>query len=170
MEDHMPTLTRLFRQTSLILFTATAFSFAAGLPKASVQAIIKGLQDPAVDVRTASALALAELDDETAVKPLENALIASSETAEQDALVKALVALNDAASVKRLSDALANPQFTWGTGSKPRAIEVIGQIGQRKSIKWLTDLLGTEQEPPVRAAAIRALGNIGAPPKKEEKR
>jgi HEAT repeat protein len=72
--------------------------------------------------------------------------------------------------VKRLSDALVNPQFTWGAGAKPRAVETIAKIGDRKVIKWLTDLLASEQEPAVRAAAIRALGEIGAPPRKEEKK
>jgi HEAT repeat protein len=143
---------------------------ASGLPKASEQAIIKGLQDTNLEVRTAAAQALAQVPDDSAAKPLENALIASADAAEQDALVKALVAVNDSGSVKRLSDALANPQFTWGTGAKPKAIEVIAQIGQRKVVKWLTELLASEQEPPIRAAAIRALGEIGAPPKKEEKK
>jgi HEAT repeat protein len=68
-----------------------------------------------------------------------------------------------------LSDSLANPQFTWGAGAKARAVDVIGKIGQKKVIKWLTDIVAGEQDPPVRAAAARALGDIGAPPKKEKK-
>ncbi len=145
-------------------------SWSAGLPKPSVQAIVKSLQDSNVEVRTAAALALAEVPEDVAAKPLETALIASSETAEQDAMVQALVAVNDSASVKRLSDALANPQFTWGAGAKPKAVAVIAKIGQKKVVKWLTDILASEQEPVVRAAALRALGEIGAPPKKEEKK
>jgi HEAT repeat protein len=144
--------------------------WASGLPKASEQAIIKGLQDTNLEVRTAAAQSLAQVPDDSAAKPLENALIASADAAEQDALMKALVAVNDSGSVKRLSDALANPQFTWGAGAKAKAVEVIAQIGQRKVIKWLTELLASEQDPPIRAAAIRALGEIGAPPKKEEKK
>jgi HEAT repeat protein len=144
--------------------------FSGTLPKASKQAIIKSLQDSQLEVRVAAAQALTLVPEEAAAKPLENALIASSEIVEQEALVKALVAADDSGSVKRLSDALANPQFTWGAGSKPRAIEVIGKIGKTKVLKWLTDLLASEQEPAVRAAAIRALGDIGAPPKKEEKK
>jgi len=103
------------------------------------------------------------------VKPLETALVASVDAAEQEALVKALVAANDSETPKRLGDALANPQFTWGKGAKARAVEVIGKIGQKKMVKWLTDILAGEQEPAVRAAAARALGDIGAPPKKEKK-
>ena len=147
-----------------------AIGWGSGLPKASEQAIIKNLQDANLDVRTAAAQALAQVPDDSAAKPLENALIASADANEQEALVNALVAVNDAGSVKRLSDALANPQFTWGAGAKAKAINVIAKIGQRKVIKWLTDLLASEQEPPVRAAALRALGDIGAPPKKEEKK
>ncbi|OGR89249.1 MAG: hypothetical protein A2992_05740 [Elusimicrobia bacterium RIFCSPLOWO2_01_FULL_59_12] len=142
----------------------------AGLPKASLQAVIKGLQDASPEVRIAAAQALTEVPGEAAAKPLENALIAAGEALEQEAMVKALVAVNDSASVKRLSDALVNPQFTWGAGAKPRAVEAIARIGDRKVIKWLTDLLSSEQEPAVRAAALRALGEIGAPPKKEEKK
>jgi HEAT repeat protein len=153
-----------------LIASICATALAGGLPKSSMQAIIKGLQDSSVDVRTASANALAAVPDDLAAKPLETALIASSESVEQEAIVKALDAVHDSGTVKRLSDALANPQFTWGTGAKPRAIEVIGKIGERKSIKWLTDILASEQEAPVRAAAIRALGEIGAPPKKEEKK
>jgi HEAT repeat protein len=142
--------------------------WASGLPKSSMQAVIKNLQDSNLDVRTAAAQTLAQVPDDSAAKPLENALVASADANEQDAMVKALVAVNDSGSVKRLSDALANPQFTWGAGAKAKAIGVIAKIGQRRVIKWLTDLLASEQEPSVRAAAIKALGDIGAPPKKEE--
>src|SRR6185295_3345826 len=100
--------------------------------------------DSSVEVRTSAAQAVAQVPDDAAAKPLENALIASADAAEQEALVKALVAVNDSGSTKRLSDALANPQFTWGTGAKPKAVEVIGKIGQKKSIKWLTDVLASE--------------------------
>ena len=165
------------KRASLLLSNVTwlvglgvSIGLGSGLPRASEQAIVRALQDSNREVRTAAAQALAQVPDETAAKPLENALIASADAAEQDALVKALEAVNDSASVKRLSDALANPQFTWGTGAKPKAIDVIGKIGQRKVVKWLTDLLASEQEPAVRAAALRALGEIGAPPKKEEKK
>jgi len=153
----------------LLLFSATN-SLASGLPKPTVQSIIKNLQDSNVEVRTAAAQALASVPDDTAAKPLEHALIASSDANEQAALVAALIAVNDSNSVKRLSDALANPQFTWGNGAKPKAIQVIAKIGDRKVIKWLTDLQASEQEPAIRAAAIRALGEIGAPPKKDEKK
>jgi HEAT repeat protein len=159
---------------SYFLLSATLLAgtgvWSAGLPKPSVQAVIKGLQDSSMDVRVAAAHALAQVPDASAAKPLENALITSAESVEQEALVKALVAVNDSGSVKRLSDALVNPQFTWGAGAKPRAVETIAKIGDRKVIKWLTDLLASEQEPAVRAAAIRALGEIGAPPRKEEKK
>jgi HEAT repeat protein len=157
-------------QIVALLSFAVTFSFSAGLPKASIQAVIKNLQDANVDVRAAAAHALAQVPDDAAAKPLENALIASADAGEQDALVQALIAVNDSASVKRLSDALVNPQFTWGAGAKPKAIAVIATIGNRKVIKWLTDVLGSEQEPAIRAAALRALGEIGAPPKKEEKK
>src|SRR5882672_6675150 len=93
---------------------SVSLGLASGLPKASEQAIIKNLQDSNLEVRTAAAQALAQVPDDSAVKPLENALIASADANEQDALVKALVAVNDSGTVKRLSDALANPQFTWG--------------------------------------------------------
>jgi HEAT repeat protein len=156
--------------TPILIALSASLAAASVLPKASIQALIKGLQDTSVEVRTAAAQALAEVPDESAAKPLENALIASSDAGEQDAHSKALIAVNDSGSVKRLSDALANPQFTWGTGAKPKAIDVIGKIGQKKSIKWLTDILASEQEPAVRAAAMRALGEIGAPPKKDEKK
>ena len=145
---------------------------ASGLPKASMQAIIKALQDTNVDVRTAAADALTQVagDAEDATKPLESVLIASADPKEQDACVKALVAIKDKDSAKRLSEALANPQFTWGTGAKARAVEVVGKVGEKKMIKWLTGLVASEQEPAVTAAALRALGDIGAPPKKEEKK
>jgi len=78
------------------------------------------------------------------------------------------VAIHNKETVKRLSDALANPQFTWGAGAKAKAIDVIAKIGERKVIKWLTDIVSGEQDPAVRAAAIRALGQIGAPPKKKK--
>src|SRR5204863_2188391 len=96
-------------------------SLGSGLSKPSLQAIIKSLQDTNVEVRTAAAEALALVPEDAAAKPLENALIASSDAGEQDALIKALEAVNDSNSVKHLSDALANPQFTWGTGAKPKA-------------------------------------------------
>jgi HEAT repeat protein len=146
-------------------------ALASGLPKQTIQILMKALQDSNVDVRTGAALALAEAPESAgiAVKALETALIASADATEQEALVKALIAVNASETPKRLSDALANPQFTWGNGAKPKAIEVIGKIGQRKMIKWLTDLVASEQEPAVRAAAARALGAIGAPPQKEKK-
>jgi HEAT repeat protein len=153
-----------------LLFFGISPALCAGLPKPAMQSIIKSLQDANLDVRIAAAQALTQVPDDAAAKPLENALIASSDGTEQDALIRALIAVNDSASVKRLSDALGNPQFTWGTGAKPKAVEAIARIGQRKVIKWLTDILSSEQEPAVRAAAIRALGEIGAPPKKEEKK
>jgi HEAT repeat protein len=144
---------------------------ASGLPKVSVQVLIKALQDSNLEVRTAAGQALAAVPDaaELAVKPLESALMASADATEQDALVKALVAADDSATPKRLTEALANPQFTWGAGAKAKAVDVIGQIGQKKMVKWLTDVVAGEQEPAVRAAAARALGQIGAPPKKEKK-
>lgn len=132
---------------------------------------MKALQDTSVEVRTGAAQALSEVPDaaEQAVKPLETALVASADAAEQDVLVKALVLANDSATPKRLSEALVNPQFTWGSGAKAKAVDVIGKIGQKKMVKWLTDIVAGEQEPAVRAAAARALGAIGAPPKKEKK-
>ncbi len=146
-------------------------SFASGLPKPTVQALIKALQDSSIEVRTASALALAQVPDaaELASKTLETVLVASSDAAEQDALVKALVAANDSTTPKRLMDSLANPQFTWGTGAKAKAVTVVGKISGKKSIKWLSDLVAGEQEPAIRAAAATLLGEIGAPPKKEKK-
>lgn len=144
--------------------------YASGLPRTSMDVLIKSLQDSNLEVRTSAAKALIEIPDSSATKPLETALIASADAAEQDALVKALEAINDRTTAKRLSDALGNPQFTWGSGAKARAVEVIGKIGDRKMIKWLTDLVSSDQEPPIRAAAVRALGELGAPPKKEEKK
>ena len=152
---------------SIILFSCFGFgamqAVASGLSKQSVQALMKALQDANGEVRTAAAQAFAAVPDaaEQAVKPLEAALVASAEANEQDALVKALIAANDSATPKRLSDSLGNPQFTWGNGAKAKAVEVIGKIGQKKMVKWLTDVVAGEQEPAVRAAAARALGEIG---------
>jgi HEAT repeat protein len=152
----------------LPLFTALlclclSQSFANGLPKQSVQALTKALQDSNVEVRTAAAQALGAVPDaaNTAAKPLETALIASADAAEQEALVKALVAADDSSTPKRLGDSLVNPQFTWGNGAKAKAVEVIGKVGQKKVVKWLTEIVSGEQEPAVRAAAARALGDIG---------
>jgi HEAT repeat protein len=159
----------LFAFSTVMLLSVQAL--AGGLPKTSVQALTKALQDSNVEVRTGAAEAFAAVPDaaEQAVKPLETALIASADAAEQDALVRALVAANDSATPKRLSDSLANPQFTWGNGAKAKAVDVIAKIGQKKVVKWLTDIVAGEQEPAIRAAAARALGAIGAPPKKEKK-
>ena len=143
---------------------------ASGLPKESLQVIVKSLQDTTVEVRIAAAQALAQTGNDTALKPLESALMISTDANEQTALAQALEALNEKSTFKRLSEALANPQFTWGAGAKAKAVEVIGVIGERKAIKELTILAGGEQEPAVKAAAIRALGTIGAPPKKEDKK
>jgi HEAT repeat protein len=145
--------------------------FAGGLSKPPVLVLIKALQDSNLEVRTAAAQAFAAVPDaaEQAVKPLETALVASADATEQDALVKALIVAGDSATPKRLSDSLVNPQFTWGNGAKAKAVEVIGKVGQKKMIKWLTDIVAGEQEPSVRAAAARALGEIGAPPKKDKK-
>lgn len=154
----------------LLISLAGTLGLAAGLPKASSQAIAKALQDPNVEVRTAAAQALVNVPEESAVKPLENALITSADAHEQDAILQALETLNDKSTAKRLSEALSNPQFTWGTGAKAKAVALVGKIGDRRMIKWLTDLLASEQEPAVRAAALRALGAIGAPPKKAEKK
>ncbi len=153
----------------LLLTFSGVMAPASNLPKPSILALIKSLQDSNAEVRTAAAEALAQVPDDAAVKPLEAALIASSENHEQQALIAALEAANDKASAKRLSDAVANPQFNWGNGAKAKAVEVVGKIGDRKMVKWLTDLAASEQEPVVRAAALRALGAIGAPPKKESK-
>jgi HEAT repeat protein len=145
-------------------------SFASGLPNASMQMLIKALQDSHVEVRTAAAQALIELPESAAVKPLEAALIASADAAEQDALVKALIANDKSDSAKRLSEAVANPQFNWGNGAKAHAVEVIGKVGQKKYIAWLTSLAASgDGDAAVRAAAIRVLGELGAPPKKEKK-
>ncbi len=154
-----------------LVFVSISQVLAGGLAKPSVLALMKALQDSNLEVRTAAAQALAEVPDaaEQAVKPLETALIASADAAEQDALVKALVAANDSQTPKRLSESIVNPQFTWGSGAKAKAVDVIGKIGQKKMVKWLTDIVAGEQEPSVRAAAARALGAIGAPPKKTEK-
>ena len=160
-----------FLFTAALVFAVGIQSWASGLPKQSILALTKALQDSSVEVRTGAAAAFADVPDaaEQAVKPLETALIASADAAEQDALVKALVAANDSATPKRLSDSLANTQFTWGKGAKAKAVDAIGKIGQKKMVKWLTDIVAGEQEPAVRAAAARALGQIGAPPKKEKK-
>lgn len=152
-----------------VLLGIRAAALGAGLPKASVQVVIKALQDSNVEVRIAAAQALAQVPDDNAARPLETALIASGDPAEQDALVKALAAVDDKATAKRLSDALVNPQFTWGNGAKAKAVQAIAKAGERKFIKWLSDVAAGDQEPPIRAAALRALGEIGAPPKKEEK-
>ena len=160
---------------SILLCSCLGFGvaqvFGSGLPKLSVQALTKALQDTNVEVRTAAAQALSQVPDaaEQAVKPLETALIAGSDAAELEALAKALIAADDSGTPKRLSDSLVNPQFTWGNGAKAKAVEVIGKVGQRKMVKWLTDIVAGEQEPAVRAAAARSLGEIGAPPKKEKK-
>jgi HEAT repeat protein len=153
------------------LCIAVATAQASGLPKQSVQALMKGLQDSNVEVRTAAAQALSEVPDaaEQAVKPLETALMASAEQSEQDAIVKALIVANEKGTPKRLGDALVNPQFTWGNGAKAKAVLVIGKVGQKNVVKWLTDIVAGEMDPPVRAAAARALGEIGQPPKKEKK-
>jgi HEAT repeat protein len=155
-----------------VLFFCGSLSvgLASGLPKTSIQAIVKSLQDTNADVRTSAALVLIDVPDEMAVRPLETALIASAEPIEQDAMAKALIAADDNGTVKRLTDALGNPQFAWGAGAKAKAVVVIARIGQRKVVKWLTDLLGSDQEPAVRAAALHELGTIGAPPKKDEKK
>jgi HEAT repeat protein len=156
-----------FYMTVLII---PAGIMASGLPKASMQMLIKALQDSHVEVRTAAAQALIEIPDDAAVKPLEAALIASADAAEQDALVKALIAADERDSAKRLSEAVANPQFTWGNGAKARAVEVIGKTGQKKYIAWLTSLAASgEGDASVRAAAIRVLGELGASPKKGKK-
>ena len=151
------------------LLLASSPVLAGGLPKPSVQVLIKGLQDSSPEVRLACAQALAGFEEPTAVKPLEAALMASAETYEQDALVTALVLNKDSGTVKRLTEGLNNPQFAWGKGAKARAVEAIGRIADKKVIKWLTDVVASEQDPDVRAAAARALGTIGAPPKKEKK-
>lgn len=155
----------------VLMAGVTGLGQASGLPKQSIQVLMKALQDPNAEVRTAAAQALLQVPDdaEPAVKAMESALIASADANEQEALVKALVLVNDSGSAKRLSEALANPQFTWGNGAKAKAVEVVGQIGQKKMIKWLTDIVGSEQEPAVRAAAAKQLGAIGAPPKKDKK-
>ena len=145
---------------------------ASRLPKVSVQALVRALQDTNVEIRTAAASALAKDPDESdiALKPLETALVASDTAAEQEALVEALVAIHDKDTAKRLTESLANPQFTWGKGAKARAVDVIAKIGDRKkNVKWLTDLAGNETDASVRIAAIKALGDLGAPPKKEKK-
>ena len=160
---------RLPRSFWLSLFLMPLVAAASSLPKTSLQMVIKALQDPHVEVRTAAAQALIEIPESAALKPLEAALIASADVNEQNALVLAIVAIDDRDSAKRLSEAIANPQFTWGNGAKPRAVEVIGKVGQKKYIAWLTALAGGEADPFVRAAAIRALGLLGAPPKKEKK-
>jgi len=156
---------------SLCLGFSVAQAFASGLPKTSVQSLVKALQDTNLEVRTAAAQALAAIPDaaEDAVKPLETALVASADAGEQGALVNALIVANDSKTPRRLSESLVNPQFTWGNGAKAKAVEVIGKIGQKKMVKWLTDIVAGEQEPAVRAAAARQLGEIGAPPKKEKK-
>ncbi len=136
--------------------------YSAGLPKNSIQVLIKSLQDTHVGVRTAAAVALIEIESDLAVRPLEAALVASTDAGEQEALVKALIAQDDSQTPKRLSDSLINPQFTWGSGAKPRAVEVIARIQDKKAIKWLTDLAAGEQEPAIRTMAIRMLGELGA--------
>ena len=57
-------------------------------------------------------------------------------------------------------------RFSLGT-EPPATISVC--VGQKKMIKWLTDIVAGDQEPAIRAAAARALGHLGAPPKKEKK-
>src|SRR5262245_46383440 len=112
---------------------------ASGLPKPTLQAIIKALQDSNAEVRIAAAQVLSQVPDDSAARPLETALIASSDAAEQEALVKALAVVDDKGTAKRLSDALVNPQFTWGNGAKARAVQAIAKSGDKKIIKWLTD-------------------------------
>jgi HEAT repeat protein len=157
------------------LIFGIAFSFcvasalASGLPKQSFQTILKALQDSSAEVRIAAAEAIAQMPDDDAARPLETALVASADAKEQEALAAALLAVKDKATAKRLSDALANPQFSWGAGAKARAVELVGKLGGTKMLKWLTELANSDQEAGVRAAAIRALGLIGAPPKKTTK-
>ena len=73
---------------------------ASGLPKSSVQALMKALQDSNVEVRTAAAQVFAQIPDaaQSAVKPLESALVASADGGEQDALVKALILADESES------------------------------------------------------------------------
>ena len=105
-----------------VLGFATGEVFGSGLPKLSVQVLIKALQDSNVEVRTAAAQAFSEVPDAAAqaVKPLETALISGGDARELEALSKALVAADDNATPKRLSDSLLNPQFTWGNGAKAK--------------------------------------------------
>jgi HEAT repeat protein len=154
----------------LLGFGMVTAGWASGLSKPAIQALMKALQDSNLEVRTAAAQAFSEVPDaaEQAVKPLESALIASADAAEQDALVKALVAANEGSTPKRLTAALSNPQFTWGAGAKAKAVTVVGKIGRKDMVGWLTNVVAGEQEPEIRAAAARALGQMGAPPKKEK--
>ena len=159
------------KKLSVFFLFGSSLIFASSLPKQSVQALIKALQDSAVEVRIGAAQALGQVQDaaQAAVKPLENTLMASADPAEQDAVSKALVLANNIETVKHLEAALANPQFTWGNGAKAKAVEVIAKIGQKKAVKWLTDIVAGEQEPAVRAAAARALGMVGGVPPYEPK-
>lgn len=157
----------VFSLVSLSLVPSSVF--ADGLPKPSVQVLLKALQDSNAEVRLSAAQALGQFEEPLAVKALESALIASAEAAEQDALVKAIVLNKDSGTSKRLNDAFNNPQFNWGKGAKAHAVQAIARIGGKKSIKWLTDVVGGEFDADIRAAAARELGAIGAPPKKEKK-
>jgi HEAT repeat protein len=121
-----------------------------GDPRA-VEPLIIFLQDNDKYVRCAAAWALGQIGDPRAVEPLIGALKDPNDVL-RDASAEALGKIGDARAVEPLIAALPN----WA------AINALGKIGDARAIE---PLIGALKDPnhEVRRAAVRALGQMGAP-------
>jgi len=119
----------------------------------TVPVLIDALGDEVEIVRKSAAVALGEIGDEAAVPALMDALNDSFYSVRYPAM-KALVKIG-APAVEPLLAALGET----GVAGRVYAIEALGEIGDRRAISVLIDVLG-DPDWAIRAPAARALGSF----------
>jgi HEAT repeat protein/Flp pilus assembly protein TadD len=122
-------------------------------PKA-VDPIVKALSDSAPEYRVVAATSLGEIGDTRAIQPLISRLGDTNQPVRQ-AVADAVVRMGPL-SVGPLLEAARDP----GSSVRQEAINVLGKIGDKRSINPLIELLS---EGEMRAGAAEALAALGEP-------
>ncbi len=118
------------------------------------------IDDPTPEVRLAAVEAAAATRDPAAAAPLRARLAAGADPALTASVVRALAALKDAESVEPIAQVLAARETTQEVALV--AMEGLRQLGGDRARAALLERLERSNDVDLRAAAVTALGEIGA--------